>query len=137
MGIDPVVYGYMVSEETYPDKAVIIEEGSAGDWAFVVLQGKVKVIKKVPNGVVTIDTLTEGAVFGEMAMFKKGVPLRTASVVADGSVQVGVLDKDRLLAAYAAASPRLKVLIEATVARLEDTTNAITRLVCESDSSEA
>ena len=129
MAIDPVVLGYVVEEEQYPDQAVIIEEGSKGDWAYVVLQGKVKVIKKAPKGLISVDTLEKGAIFGEMAMFHKGEALRTASVVADGPVQVGVLDRDRLFAAYANVSPRIKSLIETMIDRLEDTTNAITGLL--------
>ena len=129
MAIDPIIHGYVVEEEQYPDKAVIIEEGSQGDWAYVILQGKAKVTKKAPKGLITVDTLKEGAIFGEMAMFQKGEPLRTASVIADGPVQVGVLDRDRLFAAYANVSPRIKTLIETMIDRLEDTTNAITALL--------
>jgi len=129
MAIDPIVHGYVAEEEQYPDKAVIIEEGSKGDWAYVILQGKVKVIKKAPKGFITVDILKEGAIFGEMAMFQKGEALRTAAVVADGPVQVGVLDRDRLFAAYANVTPRIKSLIETMIDRLEDTTNAITGLL--------
>jgi len=129
MAIDPIVHGYVAKEEQYPDKAVIIEEGTKGDWAYVVLQGKVKVTKRGPKGIITIDTLKEGAIFGEMAMFQKGEAMRTASVVAKGAVQVGVLDRDRLFAAYASVSPRIKSLIETMIDRVEDTTNAITGLL--------
>jgi CRP-like cAMP-binding protein len=129
MAIDPIVHGYVVEEEQYPDKKVIIEEGSKGNWAYVILQGKVKVIKKASKGTITVDTLKEGAIFGEMAMFKKGEGLRTASVVADGPVEIGVLDRERLFAAYANVSPRIKSLIETMIGRLEDTTNAITGLL--------
>jgi CRP-like cAMP-binding protein len=129
MAIDPVILGYVVEEEQYPDKQVIIEEGSKGNWAYVILQGKVKIITKAPKGLITVDTLKEGAIFGEMAMFHKGEALRTASVIADGPVQIGVLDRDRLFAAYASVSPRIKFLIETMIERLEDTTNAITGLL--------
>jgi CRP-like cAMP-binding protein len=129
MAIDPIIHGYVVEEEQYPDKAVIIEEGSKGDWAYVVLRGKVKVIKKAPKGLITVDNLKEGAIFGEMAMFRKGGALRTASIVADGPVEVGILDRDRLFAAYADVSPRIKALLETMIDRLQDTTNAITGLL--------
>jgi CRP-like cAMP-binding protein len=129
MAVDPIVHGYVVKEEQYPDKAVIIEEGSKGDWAYVVLQGKVRVTKKGARGTLTIDTLKEGAIFGEMAMLHKGGATRTASVTADGPVQVGVLDRDRLFDAYANVSPRIKSLMETMIDRLEGTTNAITGLL--------
>jgi CRP/FNR family transcriptional regulator, cyclic AMP receptor protein len=129
MSVDPIVHGYIVEEQHYPGKAVIIEEGSKGDWAYVVLQGNVRVTKKGPKGIITIDTLKEGAIFGEMAMLHKGEATRTASVTADGPVQLGVLDRDRLFDAYANVSPRIKSLLETMISRLTDTTNAITGLV--------
>ena len=129
MAIDPMVHGYVVKEEQYPDKAVIIEEDSKGDWAYIVLEGKVRVVKKGLKGTLTVDTLKEGAVFGEMAMFQKGEAIRTASVIADGPVQVGVLDRECLFDAYATVSTRIKSLIETMIDRLEDTTNAITGLL--------
>ena len=45
MTIDGLLYGYVASEENYPDKAVIIEEGSKGDWVYVILKGSAKVKK--------------------------------------------------------------------------------------------
>ncbi len=131
MSIDPIVYGYVVKEEKYPDKAVIIEEGSKGEWAYVVLKGKVKVTKMAPKGIINIDTLGEGAVFGEMSMFMRGSGLRTASVIAHGPVQVGVLDSARLFDAYSSIPQQIKSLFETMIKRLGDTTNAVTWLVGE------
>jgi len=42
---------------------------------------------------------------------------------------VGILDRDRLFAAYADVSPRIKALLETMIDRLQDTTNAITGLL--------
>jgi CRP-like cAMP-binding protein len=133
MAIDPIIYGYVVKEEKYPDKAVIIEEGSKGEWAYVVLEGEVKVAKMAPKAMINIDTLGEGAIFGEMAMFMKGGGLRTASVIAHGPVKVGVLDSARLFDAYAGIPPHIKSLFEAMIKRLGDTTNAVTWLVGEKE----
>lgn len=54
--------------------------------------------------------------------FKKTDRLRTASVVADGQVKLGVIDKDRLEKEYEALSPQLKSLVRTMVLRLEETT---------------
>jgi CRP-like cAMP-binding protein len=133
MAIDPIVYGYVVKEEKYPDKAVIIEEGSKGEWAYVVLKGEVKVIKMAPKGLIAIDTLGEGAVFGEMAMFMRGSGIRTASVVAHGPALIGVLDSARLFDAYASIPAQIKSLFETMIKRLGDTTKAVTWLVGEKE----
>ena len=133
MAIDPIIHGYVVKEEKYPDKAVIIEEGSKGEWAYVILKGKVKVAKMAPKGIINIDTLGEGAVFGEMAMFMRESRLRTASVIAHGPVVVGVLDSGRLFDAYASVPQQIKSLFETMIKRLGDTTNAVTWLVGEKE----
>ena len=49
MPIDGVIYSYIVSHQTYQDKAVIIEENAKGDWIYVVLKGQVKVKKRPPR----------------------------------------------------------------------------------------
>ena len=70
MTIDGLVYGYVASEETYQDKAVIIEEGSKGDWVYVILKGSAKVRKRTRKGAVTLDTLGEGDIFGDLWLRK-------------------------------------------------------------------
>jgi len=71
---------------------------------------------------ITIDTLREGAVVGEMVMLKNSEGLRTASVVADGRVRLGILDKERLQREYELLSPQLRSLIKTLALRLEETT---------------
>ncbi|MEE9609634.1 MAG: cyclic nucleotide-binding domain-containing protein, partial [Desulfatiglandales bacterium] len=90
MPIDSVIYSYIEGHENYPDKAVIIEENAKGDWVYVVLKGQVKVIKKTPKGLVTVYTLKEGDIFGEVALFGRRRGIRTATIVADGPVEIAV-----------------------------------------------
>jgi len=96
MPVQPTVHAYVASEEFYPNDSVIIEEGTVGDWVYVILEGSAKVRKKTPKGLVTVDTLKEGDVFGEMGFLEGGKRLRSASVVASGDVWVGVLDGEKL-----------------------------------------
>ena len=121
MPVDSIVYSYIASEESYPDKAVLIEENVTGDWICVILQGRVKVKKQTAKGLVTIYTLKEGDVFGEMALFGKKRGTRRASVIADGPVEIGILDKERLNREFESLSPQLKDLIRTLVTRLADT----------------
>jgi CRP-like cAMP-binding protein len=130
MTVDKSVYGYVVNEETYPDKATIIEEGSRGNWAYVIMEGRAKVKKKTSKGMVILDTLAEGAIFGEMSFFEKEEWVRSASVVAaDGAVRVGVLDSQRLVKDFEALSPQLKALISSLSIKLKETTEKVCAMV--------
>ena len=122
MTLESFIYGYIVKEELFPDQARIIEEGKYGDWVYVVMEGRVKTKKRTSKGMLTINTLGEGSVIGEIPFLKKTDRLRTASIVADGQVKLGVLDKDRLEKEYEALSPQLKSLCRTMVLRLEETT---------------
>ncbi len=97
----------------------------------MVLEGKVRVTQKTPQGAVAIDTLKEGDVFGEMAFFERGRGMRTASVIADGPVRLGLLDTDQLDKDYAALSPQLKELITTLIIRLKETTRQASTLSAE------
>lgn len=127
MAVDSIIHAYIVREEVFQPGATIIEEGRSGDWVYVVLQGKVKVKKRTAKGMVTIDTLEEGAVVGEMVLLK-GEGLRTGSVIAEGETTLGVLDRERLEREYESLAPELKSLIKTMVLRLEDVTKKISLL---------
>jgi CRP-like cAMP-binding protein len=129
MDMDPLVYEYIVSDLKYPDQAVIIEEGSSGRWIYVVLEGRVKVMKKTASGMVTVDTLGEGEVFGEMVLLEGGYGRRSASVIADGEVKLGILDTDRLMKDYQTMSTRMRALLRSVVLRLRDMTSKVCRAV--------
>ena len=122
MALESFIYGYIVKEEVFPDQATIIEEGKYGDWVYIVMEGRVKTKKRTSKGMLTINTLGEGSIVGEIPFLKKTDRLRTASIVADGQVKLGVLDKDRLEKEYEALSPQLKSLCRTMVLRLEETT---------------
>jgi len=134
MPFDPILYSHVAREEDYPDRAIIIEEGSTGYWIYVILEGKVKVTQKTPKGAVTIDTLREGDIFGEMTFFERGESYRTASIIADGPVRLGLLDSDRLGKDYEALSPQLKELITTLIVRLKETTRRASTLSAEKSS---
>jgi CRP-like cAMP-binding protein len=122
MTVNSQVLGYIVSEERFSDKAVIITEGSIGEWVYVILEGRVKIKKQTSRGLLTVDTLSEGNFVGEMAMLKQSNSTRTASAVADGPVVLGVLDSVRLLQEWEAQPAKIKKLISNLIQNLEETT---------------
>jgi CRP-like cAMP-binding protein len=133
MTMEQFLYAYVAKEERYRDNDYIIKEGSRGDWIYLVLEGVVKVKKMTGKGLITIDILKEGDIFGEMILWKFGLGTRTASVIADGPVKVGVLDTTALLKDYEKVSPRLKDLMRSLINRLNETTNNAVALAVESN----
>jgi len=94
------------------------------------MEGQLKVTKRTEAGIVTIDTLKQGAIFGEMALFGRLLDRRSASVIAaDGPVKIGVLDFHLLLRDYETLSPRLKLLIDALIVRLKEATERVAAFV--------
>lgn len=123
------VLDYIVSEESFSDKAVIIKEGNMGDWVYVILEGRVKIKKKTSGGLLTIDTLSKGDFVGEMAMLKRSNSTRTASAVADGPVVLGVLDSVRLVQEWEAQSTIMQKLISSLIQNLEEATKKAADMV--------
>ena len=66
-------------ERRYPKNATIVEEGLAGDYMYVIREGRVKVTKSSDDGREKImDFLDAGAFFGEMSLLDQAP--RSASV---------------------------------------------------------
>ena len=82
----------IASYETFQDGQVIFEEGSNGDWIYVVDEGEVEISKKVGGQRIVVETLDEGDVFGEMAYIDKEP--RSATATAKGTAVVGIIDRD-------------------------------------------
>jgi CRP-like cAMP-binding protein len=128
MPVHHTIHAYVASEEFYPNGSVIIEEGTVGDWVYVILEGSAKVRKKTSKGLVSVDTLKEGDVFGEMGFLEGGKRLRSASVVASGDVWVGILDGEKLTADFEMIPSNLKALIRSLVLKLREITTNVCSL---------
>jgi len=131
MPIDPLVYEYIAKEERHQDKDYIIREGSKGYWIYVILEGKVKVKKKTSKGLVTIHTLSEGDIIGELILWPVGEGERIASAIADGPAVLGLLDTDRIISEYESLTPRIKSLFKSLILKLNDTTRKAVLLAAE------
>jgi CRP/FNR family transcriptional regulator, cyclic AMP receptor protein len=130
MEIETLIRAYVANEESYQSGDIVIEEGSKGDWVYVVLEGQFKVTKRTVAGMLTLDILKRGAIFGEMELFGKAFEGRTASVVAaDGPARVGVLDTRQLIDDYESLSPRIRLLIKVLIMRLKESNEKAAALV--------
>lgn len=65
---------------TFPAGHVVFREGEKGNHAYVVQKGQVQIQKKAPNGgVITLGTIRDGGIFGEMALIDKSPRMATAT----------------------------------------------------------
>lgn len=113
----------ITSQEIYRDGDVIYDEGSYGDWLYVIAKGQVEISKKVNNDKVVIETLTDGDIFGELA-FLANIP-RTATATSIGDTTVGLVDRAFLDEEYNKISQYFRFIIKSLVLRLQKTTDAL------------
>lgn len=130
MGKKDLLYAYLISEEKYAPGKVIIQEGSMGDWIYLILEGNVKVTKQTSSGAVLMGSLKKGAVFGEVSLLGSMNTPRNASVIAgDVPVRVGLLDGRQMRRDYESLSPELRLLFKAIAKRLRKANNKVAALV--------
>ncbi len=79
----------------YKDGDNIFEENSIGREMYIILIGKVKVIKEKGGVETTLATLEEGDFFGEMSLFDNNP--RSASVKALGNVKLLEINQKNFL----------------------------------------
>ncbi|MEF9426996.1 MAG: cyclic nucleotide-binding domain-containing protein [Candidatus Mariimomonas ferrooxydans] len=80
----------------YRDGEIICIEGEEGKYMFVILSGKVAVVKTTPDGELQLVTLKQGEIFGEMALLDR-LP-RSATVKAVGESRILSIDKKGFIA---------------------------------------
>jgi CRP-like cAMP-binding protein len=114
-----VDYMYVVDEEDFFDGEHIVEEGKHGSWLWVILEGVVDIVKEVATGTVPIIRLGDGSFIGSMASFLMQGHIRTATAVAVGNVQLGVLDSQRLAQEYSALSLDFRTFLTSLDKRLK------------------
>ena len=81
---------------------------------------------------VVISTLKEGDVFGEMGLISNS--LRSANVTAVGDVTIGIIDKERFDALLNDVPEDLRLVFSALVERLRVTTEKLSRIGIELES---
>lgn len=120
-----VDYMYVVDEEDFFDGEHIVEEGKHGSWIWVILEGVVDIVKELDSGTVPIIRIGDGAFIGSMASFLLQGHIRTATAIAVGNVQLGVLDSQRLAQEYAAMSLEFRTFLTSLDKRLKQLTERI------------
>ena len=120
-----VDYMYVVDEEDFFDGEHIVEEGKHGSWIWVILEGVVDIVKETESGTVPIIRIGDGSFIGSMASFLLQGHIRTATAIAVGNVQLGVLDSQRLAQEYAAMSIEFRTFLNSLDKRLKQLTERV------------
>jgi CRP-like cAMP-binding protein len=121
-----VDYMYVVDEEDFFDGEHIVEEGKHGSWIWVILEGVVDIVKELDSGTIPIIRIGDGSFIGSMASFLLQGHIRTATAIAVGNVQLGVLDSQRLAQEYAGMSLEFRAFLTSLDKRLKQLTDRIT-----------
>ncbi len=111
-------YNYVVDEEEYQDGAKIVGQGKHGSWIWVVLEGVVDIVKETPQGPLPIVKIGTGAFIGSLTTFLLEGHKRSASAIASGKVQLGVLDSQRISSEYARIPSGFKEVLRSLENRL-------------------
>ncbi|MCF8721939.1 Crp/Fnr family transcriptional regulator [Nitrospina gracilis] len=112
--------------QRYADGDIIVSEGIVSNNAFIIIEGKVNVTKKVDKKSVLINTLKAGDVFGEMGLISQTV--RSASVVAVGNVTIGVIEKEQFNHLVEQLPDDVRLVVKALVDRLRFTSEQLSRI---------
>ncbi len=112
--------------QRYANGDIIVSEGIVSNNAYIVLEGKVNVTKKVDKKSILISSLSKGEVFGEMGLISQST--RSASVVAVGNVTIGVIEREQFDATVAQLPKDIQAIVKALVDRLRNTSDQLSRI---------
>lgn len=120
-----VDYMYVVDEENIPDGQEITVEGKHGGWIWVILEGTIEIRRVTDNGPVTILRVGDGTFVGSVKSLTMSGHKRSATAVACGRVQLGVLDSQRLNVDFTKLSEEFRQLLLSGDNRLRQITDQV------------
>ncbi|MEM9044112.1 MAG: cyclic nucleotide-binding domain-containing protein [Pseudomonadota bacterium] len=109
----------------------LFEAGEEGDSAYIILAGSVDVVVKVRDGEVTVATLKEGEIFGEIAVLT-GQP-RTTAIQACSDLSVLRLDRPTTTNLVREFPDIALEIIRVMADRLKDTSSQLAQAQSELD----
>ena len=127
-----VDYSYVVDEEGFYDGDEIVHEGNHGNWIWVILEGVAEINKETPKGDLKLLRIGDGAFLGSVAALLKGDNVRSATVTADGNVQLGMLDAQLMTSELANCSLEYREFVGGLDERLKRVTNMAVEIYSES-----
>lgn len=118
-----IEYSSVVDEDEYPDGANIVTQGRHGNWLWVILDGNVDIFKQSENGDTLVLTSGPGAFIGTLSTILQPDNTRSASAIAHGQVQLGVIDTQKIYNELSYIDDEFKKVIISFDNRLKKITN--------------
>ena len=112
--------------QRYSKGDIIVSEGVASNNAYIILEGKVNITKKVNKKSILINSLGKGEVFGEMGLISQSI--RSASVVAVDDVTIGIIEREQFEATVSQLPDDVRAIVKALVDRLRYTSNQLSKI---------
>ncbi len=112
--------------QRYSNGDIIVSEGIVSNNAYIILEGKVNITKKVDKKSILINSLNKGEVFGEMGLISQAT--RSASVVAVGNVTIGVIEREQFEATVSELPEDVRAIVTALVNRLRYTSDQLSKI---------
>ena len=100
----------------FPKGSTIFAEGEGGTTAYVVESGRVSVFKTVKGKRIDIGDVTQGGIFGEMALIDDHP--RMASAVAEDETTCVLIGKERLSEQLEKAPKGVRVIVNALLGNI-------------------
>jgi CRP-like cAMP-binding protein len=119
-------------DETYKDGEIILKEGNAGDWIYVILSGSVAISKKIGDKTYDLGLLGRDDVFGEFSYF--GDVERTATARAVGDATVSIIDRGVLDLEFHSLSDEFRAIIVNMVKKSIDLIDKISEIALQKES---
>lgn len=108
----------------FEEMSLIFKEGSLGNTAYILKEGRVRISTMVNEKSVVLAELTPVTIFGEMALLSKD-QVRTATAVAISHVKVIEIDKTKFDELLSQSPSIIVTILHAITQRLVDTTSRI------------
>ncbi len=113
----------IIAQEKYSEGEVIFKEGSFGEATYMILSGEVIISVTVRGSRIKFGKLKRGDILGQISLVDKQA--RSATAVAVGDVELGIIDKDFLENEINKTSRDFRLILNAMSDRLRETTNQL------------
>jgi len=121
-------YSHILEEEDYRDGERIVKERGHGKWIWVILEGTANISRETPSGPLTVAKLGQGCFVGTVTALSFLEYARSATVIAEGNVRLGLLDTERLSREYTSLSPEFRAVLLSVDGRLRQVTDRVVEL---------
>jgi len=128
-----VDYLYVIKEESYRDRTIIVEEGTHGKWIWTIYEGNVKITRRTATGNMVLARLGEGCFIGTIRALLFGEYERNATVTSEGDVRLCLLDDEPLHHEYASLSMDFRSILLSLDHQLRSINDMTVRLSAENN----